>query len=126
MIAGIGQLGPPELRRARVALALFIVGLVISGVTAFPLVPEVELLCRTFGVDDPGSSWPATLRDWLVTVREGLRATSARYPFLFYGTDWLAFGHLVIASALGMLGGWLGARAVARAKNAGATGRPTP
>ena len=36
------------------------------------------------------------------------------------------FGHLVIASALGMLGGWLGARAVARRKNAGAAGRPTP
>jgi hypothetical protein len=27
------------------------------------------------------------------------------------------FGHLVIASALGMFGGWLGARAVARARN---------
>jgi hypothetical protein len=33
------------------------------------------------------------------------------------------FGHLVIASALGMFGGWLGARAVARAKGAaGASG----
>jgi hypothetical protein len=32
------------------------------------------------------------------------------------------FGHLVIAAALGMFGGWLGARAVARARNA--TGAP--
>jgi multisubunit Na+/H+ antiporter MnhB subunit len=32
------------------------------------------------------------------------------------------FGHLVIASALGMFGGWLGARAVARARNG--TGEP--
>ena len=81
----------------RVALGLFIGGLVLSGVTAFPLVPEVELLCRILGVDDPNSPWPTTLRDWLGTVREGLRSTSSRYPFLAYGTDWLAFGHLVIA-----------------------------
>lgn len=25
--------------------------------------------------------------------------TDAKYPFLAYGTDWLAFGHLVIAAA---------------------------
>lgn len=32
-------------------------------------------------------------------VREGLRETNAHYPFLAYGTDWLAFGHVVIAIA---------------------------
>lgn len=90
-------LGPLELRRVRIALGLFIVGLVLSGVTAFPLVPEVEVLCRMLGVDRPGSFLPTAVREWVTTVREGLRATSARYPFLFYGTDWLAFGHLVIA-----------------------------
>ena len=26
-------------------------------------------------------------------------AADAHYPFLFYGTDWLAFGHVVIALA---------------------------
>ena len=36
---------------------------------------------------------------WLVTVRDALIATNARYPFLAYGTDWLAFAHLVIAIA---------------------------
>jgi len=35
------------------------------------------------------------------------------------------FGHLVIASALGMFGGWLGARAVARARNTGAPRGPS-
>ncbi len=30
-------------------------------------------------------------------VREALRDTGARYPFLAYGTDWLAFGHLTIS-----------------------------
>ena len=32
-------------------------------------------------------------------MRNGLLETDAKYPFLAYGTDWLAFGHLVIATA---------------------------
>jgi hypothetical protein len=36
---------------------------------------------------------------WLVTVRDALSDTNARFPFLAYGTDWLAFAHLVIAIA---------------------------
>ena len=32
-------------------------------------------------------------------IRDALIATDARYPFLAYGTDWLAFAHLVIAVA---------------------------
>lgn len=92
-----GRTGAPERRRVRAALGVFIAGLVVSGVTAFPLVTEVEILCRMFGVDDPAAPFPAALREWLGTVREGLRHTSVHYPFLFYGTDWLAFSHLVIA-----------------------------
>jgi hypothetical protein len=30
-------------------------------------------------------------------VRLGLEETYAAHPFMAYGTDWLAFGHLVIA-----------------------------
>jgi hypothetical protein len=39
------------------------------------------------------------LGPWIDRVNEGLSATNARYPFLAYGTDWLAFAHLVIAVA---------------------------
>ena len=35
----------------------------------------------------------------LVSVRDAVIDTNARYPFLAYGTDWLAFSHLVIAVA---------------------------
>ena len=34
---------------------------------------------------------------WVVRVRDGLNDTYAKYPFIAYGTDWLAFGHLMIA-----------------------------
>jgi hypothetical protein len=36
---------------------------------------------------------------WLLTAHEALQAVSAQHPLLFYGTDWLAFGHFVIAIA---------------------------
>jgi hypothetical protein len=32
-------------------------------------------------------------------VHTALNQTAAQHPFLFYGTDWLAFGHFVIAIA---------------------------
>ena len=95
---------PPDvdigrLRRViRVSLALFIAGLVLSGLTAFPLLHEVELLCQWMGL--PANIVAANysgLSHWLLLVREGLANTYARYPFIAYGTDWLAFGHLVIA-----------------------------
>jgi hypothetical protein len=39
------------------------------------------------------------LLPWVERVHQALMATNARYPFLAYGTDWLAFAHLVIAVA---------------------------
>jgi hypothetical protein len=35
-----------DIRRFRAALALFIVGLLLSGITAFPLLAEMRLLTR--------------------------------------------------------------------------------
>lgn len=39
------------------------------------------------------------LLPWIKRVYDGLSTTNAHYPFLAYGTDWLAFAHLVIAVA---------------------------
>lgn len=87
-------------RSIRVWLVIFIVGLVLSGVTAFPLTYEARWLVRLFdGALSPiGDHLPA-LVDWLRTVSTGLDDASVRYPFLAYGSDWLAFAHLVIAVA---------------------------
>ncbi|MDR6977685.1 hypothetical protein J2X68_004409 [Streptomyces sp. 3330] len=86
------------LKGIRAWLAFFVVCLVLSGVTAFPLVHElhwVEALLRHLSVPEhlPG------LMAWIERVRRGLDAADAEHPFLLYGTDWLAFAHLVIAVA---------------------------
>src|SRR5512146_3288977 len=91
---------PALLRRIHVWLVVFVVGLVISGITAFPLSWELDLLTRI--VTAPGSPlpglWPA-LVSWVERVNAGLQETYRLYPFMAYGTDWLAFAHIVIATA---------------------------
>jgi hypothetical protein len=87
-------------RRIRVLLIIFIIGLVASGLTAFPLVRELRILRSLLGIDPnaPPDVYVG-LRYWIATVGLALEATQAKYPFVAYGTDWLAFAHLVIAVA---------------------------
>jgi hypothetical protein len=37
------------------------------------------------------------LHHWIAKVRLGLDDTYSNYPFIAYGTDWLAFAHIVIS-----------------------------
>lgn len=104
MVAGVNVIQPPEgtpglLRRIRIALSLFIAGLVISGVTAFPLQSELDLAAQWLGLERVAASGCtlATAAAWVLQIREALHVTYASYPFIAYGTDWLAFGHLIIA-----------------------------
>lgn len=75
-------------------IAVFIVLLCLSGITAFPLLTELNLLHNI--------PWYFTLpaiSDWINRVYDGIKNTESQYPFMAYGTDWLAFAHLVIAVA---------------------------
>jgi hypothetical protein len=89
-----------ELRSIRIWLSIFIAGLVLSGISAFPLQTELDWLNSQLRAD---AIRPITqsshLLPWIELVDQALRETNARYPFLAYGTDWLAFAHLVIAIA---------------------------
>lgn len=83
------------LRTVRRWLWIFIVCLVLSGLTAFPLRTETGWLASAaHHVPTPGA-----LLSWIDRTRIGIADTDTRYPFLAYGTDWLAFAHLVIAGA---------------------------
>lgn len=94
------QHGYSELRRIRILLIAFIIGLVASGITAFPIETELNWLLSLAGVGpDVKADRFTGLLNWLVTVRNGVAATNKAFPFLAYGTDWLAYAHLVIAIA---------------------------
>lgn len=76
-----------QLQFIRRWLGFFIAALIISGLTAIPL--------------EWGLSWASSLIEnaWLEKVYRAVHETGAKYPFLFYGYDWLAFAHIVIAMA---------------------------
>src|SRR5882757_1888836 len=84
-----------QLLRCRIKqlTGLFIAGLFLSGATAIPLQSELNLLSNFCGSNGESSE----MARWLLRVRDALAQTQAQHPFLFYGTDWLAFGHLAIA-----------------------------
>ena len=95
------------LRRIRFWTSLFIVGLLLSGVTAIPLETEVNWLVDWTGarqVLQNGNVNAPAWAEWLVRVQEALREINQRYPFIAYGGDWLAFGPFMIA--LVFVGGW--------------------
>jgi hypothetical protein len=89
-----------RLRRIRVWLVLFMCGLVVAGVTAFPLAFESRVLADWLR---GSGGWAArafpAMAAWLERAHQGFAVSYARYPFLAYGTDWLGFGHLMIAVA---------------------------
>ena len=79
------------LKKIRLLIVFFIIALILSGVTAFPVETELYWL-----LDHP-SMVPAFAKEWLQNVYAGLVETNNKYPMLAYGFDWLAFAHIVIA-----------------------------
>ena len=86
--------------RTRAILIFFVAALVASGLTAFPLRWELDVLSRLVGLtpDLPPADY-SPLQEWIARVHAGLDETYAKYPFMAYGTDWLAFAHIVVGIA---------------------------
>lgn len=85
-----------HLRSIRFWLSLFIAGLILSGVTAFPLEHEIAWLAAFLAAHP---ILPSGTILWIDRVHHALYYDSVQAPFLAYGTDWLAFAHLALAVA---------------------------
>ncbi len=79
------------LTKIRLLIVCFMVALILSGVTAFPVETELRWL-----LNHP-SLVPSFAEKWLQDVYAALVETNGKYPMLAYGYDWLAFAHIVIA-----------------------------
>jgi hypothetical protein len=87
-------------RRVLTCTWLIILGLLIGGLTAIPLQTELDTVVRVLHIEELSPAQASNnFVKWILLVREALHETYAKYPFIGYGTDWLAFGHLVIAIA---------------------------
>lgn len=72
-------------------------GLALSGITAFPIETEINIYDRYFSNNQFIRENFSSIADFLNQVSIGVHDTAKNYPFIFYGTDWLAFVHLLLA-----------------------------
>src|SRR5436190_11662187 len=80
-------------RSIRRWIVFFMIALVLSGLTAVPLEWGTAWLA---GMTSP---WGGPWAGWAAYEAEAIEHSARTYPMLFYGTDWLAFAHIVIALA---------------------------
>ena len=75
----------------KICIWIMIIGLALSGLTAFPLQTELARLVSH------SNSYPFMMSQWLQTIYGAIESTNNNYPYSSYGTDWLAFAHLLFA-----------------------------
>jgi hypothetical protein len=78
------------LHHIRVYIWVVIIGLFLSGVTAFPIESELRFLVNTLNPD-------GLMGLWLHKVYTAVKLSNQNHAFLSYGTDWLAFAHVMLA-----------------------------
>lgn len=81
-----------KLKHIKILVVAFTSLLILSGVTAFPLQWELNLLCSFLAEN----TYTNGLTTWIFLVNETINEVATSRPFLLYGTDWLAFAHIVI------------------------------
>ena len=85
------------LLKLRLWIAFFMVALVLSGVTAFPVETELKTLCSVAGLDSATVNDYPAIFGFLYSIKESIVELNQTTPQLSYGYDWLAFAHWVIA-----------------------------
>ncbi|MBS1583419.1 MAG: hypothetical protein JST66_14560 [Bacteroidetes bacterium] len=80
-------------RRIRRWILFFVAALWASGLTAVPLEWGTRVLA------DAMAGWGGPMAAWSAQVAAAIADVAAQHPLLFYGTDWLAFAHIVIGLA---------------------------
>lgn len=71
-------------------LIFFIIGLFLSGLTAIPLETELRFLSRSISPE-------TSMGLWIDRVLVAITNVNREFPFMSYGSDWLAFAHFVLA-----------------------------
>jgi len=77
-----------DITKIRRVVLVFIVLLLLSGITAFPLVTEVNWMMAHLNY------FPTYFHEWIYKVYASVTATPS---IVLYGTDWLAFAHIIIS-----------------------------
>ena len=76
------------LKQIRMITSVFIILLLLSGITAFPLITEVNFMVSHL------DAFPGYFHPWILKVHQSVHQTPS---IVLYGTDWLAFAHIIIS-----------------------------
>ncbi|MEO5643599.1 MAG: hypothetical protein ABIQ40_18195 [Bacteroidia bacterium] len=79
------------LSRIRKWIIAFMILLILSGITAFPVQTELHFLLHH------QNFIPDFFIPWLRIIGDAIDDTASKYPYLLYGYDWLAYSHIIIA-----------------------------
>lgn len=76
------------MKTIRISIVLFVFLLILSGLTAFPLRTEMEFLFKH------KDSFSPLFSGWIYQLKDVVDSTP---DIALYGTDWLAFAHIIIS-----------------------------
>lgn len=76
------------MKTIRFHLVLFVIILALSGITAFPIQTEINYMYANL------KHFPLEFHEWITRLYNNMNSTP---DVMFYGTDWLAFAHIVIS-----------------------------
>jgi len=80
------------IKQIRILTVCLQIGLLIAGLTAFWIPQGVDFL-----VNDVQMGRLINQQEWLIQVNQGVQAVDHSYPFIWYGTDWMVFAHILFA-----------------------------
>lgn len=76
------------MKTIRTLLVSFMILLILSGLTAFPVRTEIDYLV------EHQNSFSPLLQGWILQLKSVIDVTP---DIILYGTDWLAFAHIIIS-----------------------------
>lgn len=84
--------------RIRIILIIFIVLFFLSGMTVFPVEWEVKTVIKTiWGDSPPGDGFLSPVHAKFIEIKDSLPVMKEKYPFIFYGLDWLGFAFITMS-----------------------------
>jgi len=86
-----------QLRKIKIMMAVVIGSLGLISVVAFPVVTNIDLLKGLVGLDTIIGGALPRLGQWVTSSADAVLAIDVQYPFIFYMSDWMVFGHIIIA-----------------------------
>lgn len=75
-------------------ICFIVFGLLVSGITVWPAIPELKLAIKLGWGDAPPTG---VLHTFILQTINALEDVGSKYPFMLYAHDWLAFAHIVLA-----------------------------